>query len=279
MLILELGPRCNNACVFCAQAWERTAGAANPNDGSIAAGIASAAGNRVGIVGGEPTIDPKLPSIVQSVRASGASGIVLQTNGRRLAYAPYLRELIAAGVDGFDVSLQGSTAPMHDYHTSVPGAFAQTTRGIRNVCASGLPVIVSTVVTRSNLRHLAEVVELAHALGARAVRFRTVVRAGAGCDASQRLKPPASLARPWVRSAVQAAERLRVAVIAGGSDKLPVVDYVGGAERGGDAGQGAGSRSPLPRARPALGEDRASDQRSGPALRDILPALFGEEER
>lgn len=279
MLILELGPRCNNACVFCAQAWEKAERSAHSNQDSIERVLSNAAGQRVGIVGGEPTIHSQLPALVQQARASGADEVIVQTNGRRLAYAPYLRELITAGVTAFDVSLQGSTAPMHDYHTSVPGSFAQTARGIRNASQARLPVIVSTVVTRSNLRHLAEIVELARAIGARAVRLRKVERAGAGCDAFQRLAPPPALARAWVRAAVQAGERLGLAVIAGSHEALPVIDFIGGAEGRAGAADDGMQRAALPRTRPARGEDRTSDARSGAALRDILPALFGEEGR
>lgn len=279
MLILELGPRCNNACVFCAQAWERAEGSVNPNHEEIERALSNAVGQRVGIVGGEPTIAPELPSIVQRARASGAQEIILQTNGRRLAYSPYLRELISAGVSAFDISLQGSTAPMHDYHTSVPGSFAQTARGIRNACHSRLPVIVSTVVTRSNLRHLAEIAELAHALGARALRLRKVMRTGAGSDAFQRLTPQPSLAQAWVRSAVQAGERLGLPVLSGAHPSLPVVAFTGGAQGCEVEGVDGAHQQSLPRTRPARGEDRTSEARSGAALRDILPALFDEEGR
>lgn len=278
MLIVELGPRCNNCCVFCAQSQQRTEGSTHSNHEEIAAMLSNASGHHVAIVGGEPTIHPELPDILRCARSAGATGIVVQTNGRRLAYAPYLRELITAGASAFDVSLQGSSAPMHDYHTSVPGSFAQTASGIRNASAATIPVIVSSVVTRSNLRHLGEIVELAHALGARAVRLRRVQRTGAGSEAFQRLMPPPALARAWVRSAVQAGERVGIPVVAGAVDGLPVVDFVGGSEIPGAACDGAHPAS-LPRTRPARGEDRASDARSGTALRDILPALFDEEDR
>lgn len=278
MLILELGPRCNNACVFCAQARERAEGTAYPNQEAIDRVLSDAGGQRVGIVGGEPTIHPQLPAIVRHARSMGAQQIILQTNGRRLAYGPYLRELISAGVTGFDVSLQGPTTPMHDYHTCVPGSFGQTARGIRNATHARLPVIVSTVVTRSNMRHLADIVELAHALGACGVRLRKVERAGAGSESFRRLAPPPALARVWVRSAVQTGDRLGLPVIAGAREDLPVIDFVGGSEPATDA-QAHARELALPKTRPARGEDRTSGARSGAALRDILPALFGEEER
>jgi len=269
MVIVELGPRCNNRCVFCAQAWERDATApvvALPED---------LRGERVGIVGGEPTIQPELVSIVAAVRARGAAEVIVQTNGRRLSYGRYVGELLGAGVTGFDVSLQGSTGPMHDYHTRVQGSFGQTARGIRNARGAGVRVVVSTVVTRSNYRHLAEVVEVARALGAGMVRLRAVKRVGAGHDAWARLMPRPELARPSVRMAVQAGQRLGVPVVALAQGGDPIVDWVGGPEV--EAGEQGPRGVELTRARPARGEDRTGGARTGEALRDILPGLFGEE--
>jgi len=60
---------------------------------------------------------------------AGAKRIVLQTNGRRLAYRAYARELAAASRKlVLDVSLQARSEAMHEYHTQAPGSFKQQRR-------------------------------------------------------------------------------------------------------------------------------------------------------
>src|SRR6185369_7324063 len=129
MRVVTLGFGCNNACVFCAQGQLR-AGEPAPED---TAPIAP--GEIVAFAGGEPTIFDELIPAIAAADAAGARRIVLQTNGRRLAYRSYARELAAASRRlVLDLSLQGSSEAMHEYHTAAPGSFKQTAQGIRNAC-------------------------------------------------------------------------------------------------------------------------------------------------
>lgn len=121
----------------------------------------------VTFAGGEPTLDPSLTDRVRDAVARGATSVLVQTNGRRLAYASYLEELVDAGVTHLDISLHGPTPVVHDYHTGVPGSFVQTAKGIHGAARTRLVVGVTTVVTRSNFRHLPAMADLLRRLGAR----------------------------------------------------------------------------------------------------------------
>jgi MoaA/NifB/PqqE/SkfB family radical SAM enzyme len=165
---------CNNACAFCPQQEART----SPGGGFFSSEAiqdrlreAARLDKTVALVGGEPTLHPELFAFARLAREAGAEALVVQTNGRRLAYSSYARGLVEAGVTAVDISLHGTTAAMHEFHTRTAGSFAQTLTGIGVARGAGLRVGVTCVLTRSNYRHAPELVRLAAARGARAVQF------------------------------------------------------------------------------------------------------------
>jgi len=222
MRTITLGFACNNACVFCAQGEAR-----HERPAAIGAEVARALdeitpGETVALLGGEPTIFADLPSWIRAADARGAAHIVVQTNGRRLAYRAYARSLREASTKlSLDVSLHGSTPAMHDWHTATPGSFAQTLQGLRNAHAEGVPAGITTVVTRSNFRHLAEIVRIAHAASAAAIHFARVAPFGSAARAGTRLVPAPEMLGPYLQRAESEAERLGLAVQLVEGDRWP----------------------------------------------------------
>jgi|HubBroStandDraft_6_1064221.scaffolds.fasta_scaffold85656_4 MoaA/NifB/PqqE/SkfB family radical SAM enzyme len=214
MRAILLGMRCNNACVFCAQG---DGDARAPAEVDPAGAIAAVEpGESVAFQGGEPTIFAGLAAWIRAADARGAARIVVQTNGRRLAYRAYARALGEASERlVLDVSLHGSTAPMHEYHTGVPGSFAQTVQGLRNARAEGIRAGVTTVVTRSSFRHLAEIVRVAHAAGALAIHFAPAEPSGRAATNRPRIVPEAEMVLPHLQRAVAEAQRLGLGVQVG----------------------------------------------------------------
>lgn len=211
--LFSLGFGCNNACIFCAQGGLRALPAEPPST-HILEGIVP--GETVAFVGGEPTLSDQLPELIRGADARGAARILVQTNGRRLAYRSYAHELAATSSRlMLDVSLHGSSEAMHEYHTATPGSFKQTAQGMRNARAEGIRAGVSTVVTRSNYRHLIEIVQLAHALGATAQHFALVVPVGRAAEAKDRLVPRVELVRPYLNKAMVEARRLGLELLVG----------------------------------------------------------------
>jgi MoaA/NifB/PqqE/SkfB family radical SAM enzyme len=210
MRAIVVGFTCNNACVFCAQGDLRDTTAPSPVDAQIEA---IREGEAIAFVGGEPTIADALPAWIRAATERGASRVIVQTNGRRLAYRAYARALREASPRlALDVSLHGSTAPMHDYHAGTPGSFAQTIQGLRNARAEGIAFGVTTVITRSNFRHLIEIVRIAHAAGARAIHFAIAAPFGRAARDRARVIPAPAMVDPHLRRALAEAQRLRVAV-------------------------------------------------------------------
>ncbi len=214
MHFVELGFRCNNACVFCAQGRLREH-AETPRSGALEKLVdAVRPGDAVAFVGGEPTLVEALPALVARARERGARAILVQTNGRRLAVPGYAEALADAGATALDVSLCGANAAMHDYHTSVPDSFRQTVAGLRRARGVKLAFATTTVVTRSNFRHLVEVVRVAHALGARAVRFQLAQAAGVAARNADRVVPSWPMTRPHLVRALGLAQQLGLECIA-----------------------------------------------------------------
>src|SRR5262249_38978412 len=111
---ITVGFACNNACVFCAQGDLARAPPPAAAADRIARGLAAIEpGETVAFLGGEPTLHDALPAWIREADARGAARIVVQTNGRRLAYRAFAEALRGASPLqklSLDVSLQGSTA-------------------------------------------------------------------------------------------------------------------------------------------------------------------------
>ncbi len=211
-----LGFECNNRCLVCAQGDLRRELSSSEEATILDAVNAIQPGEDVAFVGGEPTLSDGLPELVRLAEERGAESILVQTNARRLAYPAYADALCDASKRlAIDASLFGASSAMHDYHTRVPQSFAQTARGIRRVSARGVRVGITVVVTRSNYRHLGEIVRLGRALGADAVHLATLERLGSADASYPSLAPNDELARPYLAAARADAARLGMRLLEG----------------------------------------------------------------
>jgi MoaA/NifB/PqqE/SkfB family radical SAM enzyme len=214
--LVRTGYRCNNACRFCNQGDLRAREGDRP-DAEVAAAVAQAAetAGPSGVVvlsGGEVTLRAELPSWVALARARGAGQVVVQSNGRMLAYRGYAEQLVAAGVGTVAVALHGHVPALHDWLTRVEGSHAQALRGIRQARRAGAAVVVNTVICRSNFRHLPDIVALGQRAGAQAFRLLWPEPVGAAAASAASLIAHPEMVGPWVRRALKVAERLSVRV-------------------------------------------------------------------
>lgn len=74
---------------------------------------------------------------------------------------PCAQELRNAGLREILVSLHGHDAETHDALTGRPGSFQKTMNGLKNLKRAGFQVMTNTVMTRSNLPYLGDLVDLA----------------------------------------------------------------------------------------------------------------------
>jgi len=157
------GKVCNNNCIFCME--EDREGRIVTNSATTDETVRwilerNRGCEEVCFTSGEPTTEPHLPKWTRWAREHGVRRISVMTNGRALSYERYAKLLVAAGMNRFYVSIHGHTAKLHEGLTRTPESFAQTVAGIdmvRRFKPYGVELHTSTVVTKRNLPHMAEI--------------------------------------------------------------------------------------------------------------------------
>ncbi len=208
---IRVGFRCNQACTFC---FVSTHLPAPPTD-AVETAIRSAAArdSRITLSGGEPTLDPRLPDWVRLAKSLSRRDVVLQTNAIRLDDPALVRALRDAGLDEVFVSLHGATAEVSDAVTEAPGTWARTVRGIDNLHATPIRLLLNYVVCEKNRHQLVDHVRMVHARWPRARLNLSFVAPSSDLVPRDRgLVPRYSDALPAIAAAVAEARRLGVTV-------------------------------------------------------------------
>lgn len=182
-VFLELTPACNNRCPGCLnesfiadfssralkEHYHRPP--LNKNDWITVISRLPETIRLVTFSGGEPILHPECMAIFQELEKRGLEFTIF-TNGRW----PDPEGLISQLKDsqhfkGFLISLHGASATSHESFSGMTGSFDETIRNIRLATLAGLPVTLSTVVTRQNLMELSLMPALALELGAEELSF------------------------------------------------------------------------------------------------------------
>lgn len=131
--------KCNNNCVFCLDA-DRRGELGFISEEDFIKDIECLDGyggnyekKRIIFTSGEPTLHPSLPELIAIAKEHNFDKIAVVTNGRRIGYMPYLKKLIASGLNEVVVSVHGHDAIMHDSHTRTQGSFEQVVSGFNNL--------------------------------------------------------------------------------------------------------------------------------------------------
>ncbi|MFO7564888.1 MAG: radical SAM protein [Enhygromyxa sp.] len=202
---LALGYECDNACVFCAQAGIDPS---KPGDPRAALVELREDHDEVSFVGGEPVLAPRLLELVGLARELGFAAIGLQTNGRRLAADESLfDQLVAAGLTDLHLSIHGASAAAHDYHTDRPGSFAAGLDLLSRAQRSGLAIVATTVVTRSNFRELPKLPPVLKRHGVAGWLIELLRPFGRAADRFARVVPRFGMALPWALHGLEQARR------------------------------------------------------------------------
>jgi hypothetical protein len=213
---LRLSLACDNRCVFCAQRGLADDGAAGGDLGERLAALRAGA-DEITFVGGEPTLHDALTDAIAAARAAGFRAVGVQTNGRRLADVAFAERLVAAGLGDVHLSIHAAAAAAHDYHTGVEGSWRAALAGMAAVRALGAAVVVTTVLTRSNFRGLADLPALLAARGAAAWQIAVPQVAGGAMEAFDRVVPRLGMAIPFALHALDAARTRGLPAFIGGA--------------------------------------------------------------
>lgn len=130
------------------------------------------------LTGGEPMLRPDIYDIARHGTSLGLP-VAMSPCGTLITPAN-AAEMLQAGIRRISISLDGATAAQHDGFRRVPGAFAGALRGIDAARAAGLEFMINTTVTRHNVTHLPDILQLAIDLGAVAFSPFLLVPTGRG---------------------------------------------------------------------------------------------------
>ena len=174
-LLAELTHRCPLGCPYCSNPL-----ALESRDGELDAATwarvfreASVLGVlQVHLSGGEPGARRDLVEIAASAHAAGLYTNLI-TSGVGLT-ARKLGELVAAGLDHVQVSIQDSAPSSADHIAGYEGAFTRKHELASEVVRLGLPLTVNAVIHRANIDRVGDMVDLALALGASRVEIAHV---------------------------------------------------------------------------------------------------------
>jgi MoaA/NifB/PqqE/SkfB family radical SAM enzyme len=161
----------------------------------------------VNIHGGEATAHPRFLELLNLIKDAGFGEVHLQTNGIRLAQYEFAKTVVDLGVSLFIISLHGSTPEQQDNLTGTRGGFSRTVAGIENVKRAGKRLRTNTVITRSNLPSLPDIVSFACTLGVDHVNISNLHPAGSGFFSFEKNCPSMEETRQFLFEAINVVER------------------------------------------------------------------------
>jgi nucleoside-diphosphate-sugar epimerase/uncharacterized Fe-S cluster-containing radical SAM superfamily protein len=167
---VDVGRPCNSACVYCAVPPHADTEGFAPLErleAQIAAGR-EAGCDRAILIGGEPTIYPRLEALLALLDREAGRNVIM-TNGLRLADQAFCTSLVKRGIGTFHVSVDTNDAAVYDRLSRSSGKLEQQWRGLDHALGSGANVYVYVAVTHWNARGLTSLVD---ALVERAERAR-----------------------------------------------------------------------------------------------------------
>jgi radical SAM protein with 4Fe4S-binding SPASM domain len=185
---LALTYRCNNDCAHCYNARQRdfpeldTAHWKLILDKLFELGVP-----HIVFTGGEATLRDDLPELIAHAESNGQiTG--LNTNARRLSDGKYVQELVQAGLDHVQITVESADEEIHDLMMRTRGAHKQTIRGLQNALASPLFVMTNTTMLRTNVHKIPDTLDFLAGLGVPTIGLNALIYAGNGLTVGTGLK-------------------------------------------------------------------------------------------
>jgi len=136
--------------------------------------------------GGEPTLVAFLPQLIQQAERLGLiTG--LNTNGRLLKEKDFVHQLVEAGLDHVQITLESHEPSIHDHMVRHAGAWQETVEGIRNALETPLYVMTNTTLIQSNSIYLPETLQFLNELGVKTIGLNGIIHSGRGCSFEEEL--------------------------------------------------------------------------------------------
>jgi radical SAM protein with 4Fe4S-binding SPASM domain len=172
--------RCNNDCAHCYNSRERNFPELGTDqwkkilDQLWALGVP-----HIVFTGGEATLRNDLPELIAHAESNGQiTG--LNTNARRLADMNYVEQLVKAGLDHVQVTVESCVPEIHDEMMRTNGAFKQTIAGLKNVLATKLYVMTNTTMLRTNVHTIPATLNFLADIGVPTIGLNALIYSGQG---------------------------------------------------------------------------------------------------
>jgi radical SAM protein with 4Fe4S-binding SPASM domain len=177
---LALTYRCNNDCAHCYNARERNFPELTTEQWKqILDQLWSLGVPHIVFTGGEATLRNDLPELIAHAESNGQiTG--LNTNARRLGDKKYVQQLVDAGLDHVQVTVESCDEQIHDEMMRAKGAFKQTIQGLKNVLATRLYVMTNTTMLHTNVHMIPDTLDFLAELGVPTVGLNALIYSGNG---------------------------------------------------------------------------------------------------
>jgi len=177
---LALTYQCNNDCTHCYNARSRQFPSLPKQDWfKIIDKIWELSIPHIVFTGGEPTLCDYLPDLIQYAENKGIiTGI--NTNGRKLGNDIFLDQLISAGLDHIQITLESSNAQTHDLMVNHAGAWRETVAGIKNVLRREVYMMTNTTMLKTNHSEIPQTLDFLAELGVPTVGLNALIYSGKG---------------------------------------------------------------------------------------------------
>ena len=172
--------RCNNDCAHCYNARERNFPELTTGQWiTIIDRLWELGVPHLVFTGGEATLRNDLPELIRHAESNGQiTG--LNTNARRLMSDPYLQQLVDAGLDHVQITVESCDEQVHDEMMRARGSFRQTIAGLKNALNSKLYVMTNTTMLQTNAHTLPATLDFLADLGVPTVGLNALIYSGNG---------------------------------------------------------------------------------------------------
>ncbi|MDP6038244.1 MAG: TIGR04053 family radical SAM/SPASM domain-containing protein, partial [Candidatus Latescibacteria bacterium] len=161
IVIWEVTQACDLACVHCrasAQSYRSPLELSFDEGRELIDQICEFGSPLLVLTGGDPIKRPDVYDLIKYACDRGLR-IAMTPSGTPLMTREVVAQLKDAGLSRLAVSLDGSTADLHDHFRQVPGSFQWTVDAIEYAHEVGLPVQVNTTMTQYNFEDFPNLIQ------------------------------------------------------------------------------------------------------------------------
>ncbi|HNA89425.1 MAG TPA: PqqD family peptide modification chaperone [Anaerolineales bacterium] len=172
--------RCNNDCAHCYNARERNFPELSTQQWfKVLDQLWELGVPHIVFTGGEATLRNDLPELIRHAESNGQiTG--LNTNARRMSDARFVQQLVDAGLDHVQVTVESCDEHIHDEMMRARGAFKQTIAGLKNALHNDLYVMTNTTMLRTNVHTIPDTLDFLADIGVPTIGLNALIYSGHG---------------------------------------------------------------------------------------------------